>query len=99
MVGNQPEALRSIESRWQVEARWNQSRSNEPQLWSATATVRNARNASTVHSGSVQETAGSMAVLGGACALTSATVYRLDRIRQARGNKGQASAGGDSTPC
>jgi len=33
-----------------------------------------------------------------ACALTSATVYRLDRIRQARGDKGQASAGGDSPP-
>ncbi|MDQ3172241.1 MAG: YdeI/OmpD-associated family protein [Acidobacteriota bacterium] len=54
----------------------NQSRSDGPQLWSATATVPNARNGSTVHSGSIKETAGGMAVLRRACALTSATVYR-----------------------
>ena len=66
---------------------------------SATATVPNARHGSTVHSGSTKETAGGMAVLRGAGALTSATVYRLDRIRQARGDKGQTSEGGDSPPC
>jgi hypothetical protein len=98
VVDDQPKALRGIESQWQVEAKWNQSRTDGPQLWSATATVPNARDGSTVHSGSIKETAGGMAVLRRACALTPATVYRLDRIRQARGDKGQASAGGDSPP-
>ena len=88
----------ALKASWQVEARWDQSRTDGPQLWSATATVPNARNGSTAHPGSVEETSGGMAVLRGACALTSPTVYRLDRVRQARGDEGQTSAGGDSPP-
>ena len=34
----------------------------------------------------------------GSIAYLDALLYRLDRIRQARGDKGQASAGGDSPP-
>src|SRR2546429_5158521 len=98
MVDDHRNALRGTDSCRQVEARWNQSCSDGPQLWSATATVPNARKHSTVHSDSVKEKACCMAILRGACALTSATLCRLDRIRQARGDKGQASAGGDSPP-
>ena len=72
--------------------------SDGPRLWSATATVPNARNYSTVHSGGIEERASGMAVLRGAGALTSAAVYRLDRIRQTRGDKSQTFAGSDSPP-
>jgi len=33
MVGHQPEALRSLESQWQVEARWDQPCTDGPQPW------------------------------------------------------------------
>src|SRR5258705_5895974 len=95
MVGNQPEALRGLESQWQVEARWDQPRTDGPELWSA-PTVPDARNGSTLHPGSVKKASGRMAVLRRARAVPSATVYRLDRVREARGNEGQTPEGGDS---
>jgi len=78
MVDQEPETLRSTQSQWEVEAGWDHSSAHRPQLWSATTTVPNAIEASTVHTDSIKEAAGGVAVLRNACALTPPTVYRLD---------------------
>src|SRR5688572_5233008 len=98
MVGNQPEALRRLQSQRQVEARRDRPRTDAPRLWSATATVPNAGNDSTGYPGSAEEASGGTAVLRGACALTAPAVCRLDRIRQARGDEGQTPERGDPPP-
>jgi len=61
-----------------VEAGWDQSSPDRPQLWSATTTLQNALEASTVHIDSVEEASGGVAVLRNGCALTPPTVCRLD---------------------
>jgi len=63
MVDHEPETLRSTQSKWENDAGWDQSSPDRPQLWSATTTVQNALEASTVHTDSVEEASGGVAVL------------------------------------
>src|SRR6185503_11962384 len=49
-----------------------------------------------VHTGRVAGSCGGAAVLRGADTATPPAVYRVDRVRQARGNETAAPEGGDS---
>src|SRR5262245_39104470 len=95
MVEHQPEALRSTESQRQIEAERDRTRTDRPQLWSATAAVPIAGNPSALHPGGVQKAPCSIAPLRGASSLTPSAIHRVDRNGQARRDESQTSERGD----
>jgi len=98
MVGGESEALRRTQSGGAIETARNRTPSYRPRLWSSAIPASTAFKASDVHSGSAEESPDSLAPLRSAGTLATPAVFRLDRVRQARGNETQASKGGDSPP-
>jgi len=74
----EPETLRGTQSRRTIKTGGNQTAPDRSPLWSSTTTTSNALKASAVHTGSVEGSFGSAALLGSAGTFTPPTVSRLD---------------------
>ena len=70
--------LRSAQGQREVEAGWDRSSSNRPQLWSAAIAVQDAVEASIVHTDSVEQASGGVGVLRRASTFAPPAVCRLD---------------------
>src|SRR5262245_18430955 len=97
MVGHQSETLRRARGGRTIETGGARARSHKPRLWSDATTASAALEASLVHAGGVEKQSDGLAQLRNAASRAAPQIFRLDRVREARGNETQAAKGGDSS--